>query len=69
MSRKKTNRIEFADIQSSDGLPAESHACGINQKAYEAPVLLHYGDVRDITLGPTPGIGESGNELGRRNPP
>lgn len=37
--------------------------------AYESPVLIHYGDVRDITLGPTVGIGESGNELGRRNPP
>jgi len=38
-------------------------------KAYEPPVLVHYGDVRDVTLGPTVGIGESGAELGRRNPP
>ena len=29
-------------------------------KAYEKPVLLSYGDVRDITLGPTIGEGESG---------
>ncbi len=36
---------------------------------YETPVLRCYGDVRDVTLGPTVGIGESGNELGRRNPP
>jgi len=36
---------------------------------YEAPSLVYYGDVRDVTLGPTVGIGESGNELGRRNPP
>lgn len=35
-------------------------------RCYEAPVLVYYGDVRDVTLGPTVGIGESGNELGRR---
>lgn len=29
-------------------------------KAYEKPVLIAYGDVRDITLGPTFGEGESG---------
>ena len=27
---------------------------------YEKPVLICYGDVRDITLGPSIGIGESG---------
>jgi len=27
---------------------------------YEKPVLICYGDVRDITLGPSPGFGESG---------
>ncbi len=36
------------------------------KKGYETPVLAYYGDVRDVTLGPTVGIGESGNELGRR---
>ncbi len=35
---------------------------------YETPTLIYYGDVRDVTLGPTVGIGESGNELGRRPP-
>ncbi len=49
----------------SKSVACKSAAC----KAYEAPVLVHYGDVRDVTLGPTVGIGESGNELGRRNPP
>ena len=29
-------------------------------KSYEKPVLISYGDVRDITLGPTIGEGESG---------
>ena len=27
---------------------------------YEKPVLKCYGDVRDVTLGPTVGLGESG---------
>ncbi|NND82634.1 MAG: lasso RiPP family leader peptide-containing protein [Gammaproteobacteria bacterium] len=30
---------------------------------YEKPALTCYGDVRDITLGPTAGLGESGNAL------
>lgn len=29
-------------------------------KPYQAPVLISYGDVRDITLGGTIGFGESG---------
>ncbi len=29
---------------------------------YEKPVLICYGDVRDITLGGTGGLGESGCE-------
>ena len=31
-----------------------------NVKAYETPTLIAYGDVRDITLGGTLGMGESG---------
>ncbi len=37
------------------------------QRQYEKPVLLCYGDVRDVTLGPTPGFGESGCACDRRN--
>lgn len=29
-------------------------------RPYEAPILICYGDVRDITLGGTLGFGESG---------
>jgi hypothetical protein len=29
--------------------------------AWTKPVLVVYGDVRQLTMGPTPGIGESGN--------
>ena len=37
---------------------------------YEAPKLIHYGDVRDVTLGGSLGIGESGSTPSdpRRNP-
>ena len=45
----------------------ESESSGNEQ--YEKPSLTCYGDVRDITLGPTPGLGESGNVLLFRNPP
>lgn len=31
-----------------------------DEKSYEKPVLISYGDVRDVTLGPTIGGGESG---------
>ena len=30
------------------------------RRPYQAPELMRYGDVRDITMGPTVGFGESG---------
>ena len=33
---------------------------------YERPILVCYGDVRDVTLGPTFGTSESGCEFARR---
>jgi len=41
----------------SSGL--EDHL-SVSNKQYEKPVLVSYGDVRDITLGPTLGTTESG---------
>jgi len=32
----------------------------ISNNVYQKPELICYGDVRDITLGPSPGFGESG---------
>jgi hypothetical protein len=34
-----------------------------DKKPYSTPKLQIYGDIRDLTLGPTPGNGESGNVL------
>ncbi len=31
------------------------------RQAYQTPLVLDCGDVRDVTMGPTPGVGESGN--------
>lgn len=31
------------------------------KKPYKSPVVKEYGDMREITLGTSPGIGESGN--------
>ncbi len=36
---------------------------GAMRKPYDPPRLVRYGDVRDVTLGPSPGTGESGNPL------
>ena len=41
-------------------IPAETLPL-THKKIYEKPELLLYGDLRDVTLGPSPGIGESGN--------
>jgi hypothetical protein len=42
--------------------PAEARlrAGRTGRRAYSRPRLRRLGDVRDFTLGPTPGIGESG---------
>jgi len=34
---------------------------GETPRPYEAPRLRRYGDVRDVTLGPSNGTGESGS--------
>lgn len=37
------------------------------KKAYRTPVLTEFGDLRDITLAPTPGQFESGRGIGWRS--
>ncbi len=32
-----------------------------NKKQYTKPVLKPLGDIRDVTMGGSPGIGDSGN--------
>lgn len=37
-----------------------------SRKPYSRPILIAYGDVRDLTLAPSPGDFESGLGFGRR---
>jgi len=52
-SRGDVSEIDCTEV-------CETEALKNNQLFYEKPVLKCYGDVRDITLGPSPGVGESG---------
>ncbi len=58
MNSKQTTSAE-SNVDSSCAHPATSRK---SKKAYETPELIFYGDVRDVTLGPTVGSGESGCE-------
>lgn len=50
-----TKKQQFSQIKAIDAVASSAHE-------YEKPVLQVFGDVRDVTLGPTPGLGESGCE-------
>lgn len=41
----------------------ETTAPAEHRRPYRAPRLTLYGDVRDLTMGPSDGIGESGMPL------
>ncbi len=43
--------------------PSKRAASEPRRKLYRPPTLTVFGDVRDVTLGPSVGIGESGNPL------
>ena len=58
----KHNKINSSEIKSSWLAQDSEDQIRIKQNTYEAPVLVFYGDVRDVTLGPTLGGGESGCE-------
>lgn len=65
--------IEIAKKHQKNGLVSDSNAdvseaCANSQEAYSKPVLIRYGDVRDITLGGSIGLGESGSGTGGSPP-
>jgi hypothetical protein len=43
--------------------PPQDAPASAARKPYATPKLTRYGDVRDVTLGPSPGTGESGSPL------
>jgi len=57
MSSHTMNDIE---ILSKEAQPLADSARELTTNVYQTPVLISYGDVRDITLGGTLGQGESG---------
>lgn len=60
------NSYESGDKQAqSDSEHNELLLIGADNQPYQKPVLVVYGDVRDVTLGPTLGGGESGNAATR----
>ncbi len=54
----KTNGSAHTPAESDGVIADANHTHSV--KPYETPVLIAYGDVRDITLGGTLGMGESG---------
>lgn len=48
------------DYESSSRDRQLTQACAPMRAVYVRPELICYGDVRDVTLGPTVGFGESG---------
>ena len=53
--KRDDNRVRSGSVKCENPLK------GSQSKSYQKPVLTVYGDVRDVTLGPTLGGGESGN--------
>lgn len=55
---------------SSDPRPAQPNTGTGRQKRkpYSAPKLELYGDIRSLTLGGSPGVGDSGNQLNYQPP-
>lgn len=52
----------------SQGQDTPSHATDKPaRKPYRKPVLANYGDIRDVTLSPSPGVFESGPGVGFRS--
>ncbi len=55
----------------SNSLPVHPATSGgesraISKPVWTRPALTVYGDVRELTLGPSPGMGESGNPTALR---
>lgn len=60
--QKQTNKNKSFD----DCFASQASTQKLAKKSYTTPTLISYGDVRDVTLGPTVGILESGNEQSRK---
>jgi hypothetical protein len=61
MSLRNANSADAVSVS----LPAPTIAPAVRE-AYETPVLIRLGDVRDLTLGGSPGSGDSGDPGAQR---
>ncbi len=50
-----------ATLPSAALTEGDAERAKVAKKPYAPPRLTAYGDLRTLTLGPSPGIGESGN--------
>jgi len=55
MDPQRVSSLSNATSPAGEGRPE-----GLAKKPYHRPRLVLWGDLRDLTLGPSPGIGESG---------
>ena len=58
-------QVPVSEERRKDAVDAATGLFGQQPRGYQKPVLQCYGDVRDITLGPSPGLAESGNPFTR----
>lgn len=66
MKHQQKNNNTSCEVSAGGNMLSDTKAA-LSTKRYETPVLIAYGDVRDITLGGTLGLGESGAETFLRN--
>lgn len=62
----KNNMPRAASDRPQGEITARSEQSG--RRTYHPPVLSRYGDVRGLTLGGSPGFGDSGSGGGQENP-
>jgi len=55
------------DVRAQDGGPSSSAVDRVERKPYRPPALTAWGDLRDVTLSPSPGNFESGSGVGFRS--
>lgn len=63
------NRVQPDPLAPADRVAQEGRAevgSSLASPSWQKPVLTVHGDVRELTMGPSPNTGESGNPLNFR---
>lgn len=58
-------RVGPPELQAGSPRPAqtERNVAQCTRRSWARPALTVHGDLRELTMGPSPGLGESGNPL------